>query len=77
METFDLQMAHVAFALYVLLLGVAAATDIRGFKIPNWVSAALLLLFIPGMHPGASRWTAWTRTRRKEMPGPPGKRRFA
>ncbi len=47
METFDLQLAHVAFALYVLLLGVAAVTDVRGFKIPNWVSAALLLLFIP------------------------------
>jgi len=31
METFDLQVAHVAFALYVLLLAVAAVTDIRGF----------------------------------------------
>ena len=35
METFDLQVARVAFALYVLLLAVAAVTDIRGFKIPN------------------------------------------
>lgn len=47
METFDHQVARAAFALYVLLLAVAAATDIHGFKIPNWVSAALLLLFIP------------------------------
>ncbi len=47
METFDLHVARGAFALYALLLATAAVTDIRGFKIPNWVSAALLLLFIP------------------------------
>jgi len=48
MEIFDLQVAaRAAFALYVLLLAVAVVTDLRGFKIPNWVSAALLVLFIP------------------------------
>jgi prepilin peptidase CpaA len=40
-------VAHGAFALYVLLLCAAAATDIWKFKIPNWVNAALLLLFVP------------------------------
>jgi prepilin peptidase CpaA len=48
MEDTDLQIvAHGAFALYVLLLAAAAATDIWKFKIPNWVSAALLVLFVP------------------------------
>jgi prepilin peptidase CpaA len=48
MEDSDLQIvAHGAFALYVLLLAAAAATDVWKFKIPNWVSAALLLLFVP------------------------------
>ena len=47
METYDLQVARAALALYALLLATAAVTDIRGFKIPNWVSAGLLLLFVP------------------------------
>lgn len=47
MENLDLQVARAAFALYVLLLAAAAVTDIWKFKIPNWVSAALLLLFVP------------------------------
>jgi prepilin peptidase CpaA len=47
MENLDLQVARAAFALYVLLLAAAAVTDVWKFKIPNWVSAALLLLFVP------------------------------
>jgi prepilin peptidase CpaA len=47
MENLDLQVARAAFALYVLLLAAAAVTDLWKFKIPNWVSVALLLLFVP------------------------------
>jgi prepilin peptidase CpaA len=47
MEHPDLQfVAHGALTLYVLLLCTAAATDMWKFIIPNWVSAALLLLFV-------------------------------
>jgi prepilin peptidase CpaA len=48
MEEYDLQIvAHGVFALYALLLAAAAVTDVWKFKIPNWVSAALLVLFVP------------------------------
>lgn len=47
MESLDLTVARAALALYVLLLATAAVTDLWKYKIPNWVSAALLVLFVP------------------------------
>ena len=42
-----LHLSHAIFAVYCGLLGVAAVSDLLRFTIPNFVSAALILLFLP------------------------------
>jgi prepilin peptidase CpaA len=48
----------VILGLYVLLLGVAAVSDLVRFTIPNWVCGALAVLVMPAMiaAPGAHNW---------------------
>jgi prepilin peptidase CpaA len=41
-------------AALVALLAVAAASDLRSFRIPNWVSAAILALLLPAWAAGAA-----------------------
>ncbi len=47
MEDQFIIVSRGAFAIYVLLLGIAAVTDLRRFIIPNLVSLVLFLAFIP------------------------------
>jgi prepilin peptidase CpaA len=47
MEALQPLVTYLAFGLYMLLLAVAAGTDIYMFKIPNTVSAVLLVAFVP------------------------------
>ena len=47
MDDLPIIVSRGAFANYVLLLGIAAVTDLRKFIIPNLVSLALFLAFIP------------------------------
>jgi len=58
MEAYQPLLTYFAFGLYMLLLAIAAATDIWTFKIPNWVSIALFLLFFPValLSPGEIDW---------------------
>ena len=58
MEAYQPLITYAAFGLYMLLLAVAAATDIWVFKIPNWIPAALFLLFFPValLSPGEIDW---------------------
>lgn len=58
MEAYQPLVTYIAFGLYMVLLAIAAATDIWVFKIPNWVSAMLFLLFFPValLSPGEIDW---------------------
>lgn len=47
MDDLPILVSRGAFAIYVTLLGIAAVTDLHRFVIPNLVSLALFLAFIP------------------------------
>lgn len=63
-----LMILYIAFALYTLLLGIAAFFDTWKFVIPNVIAVALVVLFIatallvPAMTPlvPAMTWMAWS-----------------
>ena len=67
MDESYLMILYVAFALYALLLGIAAVYDTWKFVIPNLISVALVVLFIatalllPEMTPRVPEmtWMEW------------------
>ncbi len=61
MDESYLTILYIAFALYTLLLGIAAAFDTWKFVIPNAVAVALVVLFIATalLLPFDMTWMEW------------------
>ena len=61
MDESYLMILYIAFALYTLLLGIAAAFDTWKFVIPNAIAVALVVLFIVTalLLPFEMTWMEW------------------
>jgi prepilin peptidase CpaA len=57
----NIMPATIAVGLFILLMLIAAVSDLRWFKLPNWLVVAVAVLFFPaalatGMSFGLSLW---------------------